>query len=145
MVLYRLHCLNQLRKLIYPTYYNYSAATLHHPDLWFVHLNHCVDILAQNLMCTANTDMITLQWVETQFYPFPDFNVNHPCRDFDALVDWAAESTVDQTLWKEQGRPKGVKEVPAPRELLDWIAKQRKNANRKGVGVDVSGHDHHHG
>jgi hypothetical protein len=64
-------------------------------------------------------------------YPFPDFNVNHQFRDFDALVDWAVESTVDQTLWKKQDRPKGVKEVPAPMELLDWIAKGGRMQIRK--------------
>lgn len=130
--------------LIYPEYYNYTPSTLHHPDLWFVHLNHCVDIIAQNLMCSANTDVITLQWVETQFFPFPDFNVNHQCRDFDTLLDWTMQNSVDEKMWVKQSRPKGIKEVPAPKEMLDWIKKGEHTLN--GVNtVDVLRHDHHHG
>lgn len=70
-------------------------------------------------MCSANTDVITLQWVETQYFPFQDFNVNHQCRDFDALLDWTIENIVEEEMWVNQRRPKGIKQVPAPKELLD--------------------------
>ncbi|KIN08640.1 hypothetical protein OIDMADRAFT_107231 [Oidiodendron maius Zn] len=97
-VFHQLHCLNQLRKLIYPEYYNYAPSNLHHPDIWFVHLNHCVNIIAQNLMCSENTDFITLQWVEAQFYPYPDFNVYHQCRDIDSLLDWTTKTSGPGTM-----------------------------------------------
>lgn len=70
-------------------------------------------------MCSANTDLITLQWVETQLYPYSDFNIYHQCRDFDALLDWTTKISVDQELWTKQDRPKGVKQAPAMKELLD--------------------------
>jgi hypothetical protein len=119
---FRMHCLNQLRKLIYPEYYNYSSATLHHPDLWYVHLNHCVDIIAQNLMCSGNTDLYTMNWMETQGHPFPDFNLYHQCRDFDTLVDWRKENAVDVDMWINMKKPAGVNEIPPSEGISNLLA-----------------------
>ncbi|KAE8446179.1 hypothetical protein EG329_012404 [Mollisiaceae sp. DMI_Dod_QoI] len=130
-VFHQMHCLNQLRKLIYPTYYNYSANTVHHADLWFVHLNHCVDVLAQNLMCTGNTDLYTLNWMETQGYPFPDFNINHQCRDFDALVEWRKREGVDIEKWVKMKKPEGVKQVEPSEGIKELL---RHEHEMKGHG-----------
>jgi hypothetical protein len=92
--------------------------------------------------------MYTLQWMETQGYPFPDFNINHQCRDFDALLDWAIKSSVDLDMWVERKRPKGVKNVPADQELLDWIESEHHRKNMTGKedgGFDVLDHDHGRG
>ena len=62
-VFHQLHCLNSLRKLVYSEYYNWTSANAHHPELWYIHNNHCVDILMQNIMCNANTDLYTMQWM----------------------------------------------------------------------------------
>ena len=40
-----------------------------------IHINHCIDILLQEIQCNANLDLIPLHWVETQEYPFPDMYV----------------------------------------------------------------------
>lgn len=37
-----------------------------------IHLNHCIDMVLQTLQCSGNVNLITLHWVETQEYPFPD-------------------------------------------------------------------------
>ncbi|KAH8665683.1 hypothetical protein BGZ61DRAFT_366243, partial [Ilyonectria robusta] len=55
---------------------------------------HCTDILMQHLMCNGNLDIITFNWVETQSNPFPDFAVNHQCRDFDAIYEWQDKHSV---------------------------------------------------
>ncbi|KAI9743513.1 MAG: hypothetical protein M1818_002826 [Claussenomyces sp. TS43310] len=125
-VFHQLHCLNQLRKLIYPEYYGFEPGKLTHASLWFVHLNHCVDILAQNLMCDANVDLYTLQWMETQGHPFPDFNLNHQCRDFDALVDWRKENGVDIDMWVAMEKPQGATQVPAPPEMVAMYDLERQ-------------------
>lgn len=65
----------------------------------------------QNIMCNANTDLITLQWMKTQDNPFPDFSVNHQCRDFDVLVEWRKTESVDVEKWNRMKKPIGVKEV----------------------------------
>ncbi|KAH7355385.1 hypothetical protein BKA65DRAFT_582307 [Rhexocercosporidium sp. MPI-PUGE-AT-0058] len=134
-VFHQLHCLNELRKLTYPDYYkSFPNSTLeynshahghgHHSrsrysKLWQIHIGHCVDILMQNIMCNANTDLITLQWMETQDNPFPDFSINHRCRDFNALVDWREKNAVDMEKWDEMTKPVGVKEVPLPEEYWE--------------------------
>ena len=115
-----------LRKLIYPTYYNFTADNLHHPNLWFVHLNHCVDVLAQNLMCTGNTDMYTLNWMETQDHPFPDFDINHRCLDFDALVDWRMREGVDIEKWLAMKKPEGVRQVKPSKGIEELLGLGRK-------------------
>jgi len=62
-VFHQLHCLNSLRKLVYPEYYNWTTENAHHPELWYIHNNHCIDILMQNIMCNANTDLYTMNWM----------------------------------------------------------------------------------
>lgn len=132
-----MHCLNQLRKLIYPVYYNYSINTVHHADLWYVHLNHCVDVLAQNLMCTGNTDLYTLNWMDTQGYPFPDFNINHQRRDFDALVGWRKNKGVDLDKWVAMKKPEGVRQVEPSEGIKELLRAEHRKA---GKGDDWRSH-----
>ncbi|KAH7411456.1 hypothetical protein BKA64DRAFT_618436 [Cadophora sp. MPI-SDFR-AT-0126] len=133
-VFHQLHCLNELRKLTYPDYYhsfpnsttkgNDDHSHGHHSrsrysKLWQIHIGHCVDILMQNIMCNANTDLITLQWMEKQDNPFPDFSINHQCRDFNALADWRDKNAVDMKKWDKMKKTVGVKEVPLPDEYWE--------------------------
>lgn len=77
----------------------------------------------QNIMCNANTDLVTMQWMETQSHPFPDFSINHQCRDFDTLVKWRKENSVDIDMWVEMKKPQGVKEVPAPDQYYELFGR----------------------
>ena len=72
-------------------------------------------------MCTANTDLYTLNWMETQGYPFPDFNINHQCRGFDTLLEWRKENSVDINKWVAMKKPENAKQIPAPEEILELI------------------------
>ena len=69
-------------------------------------------------MCNANTDVITYNWVKGQDNPFPDFNTNHKCRDFDALVEWQYANRVDYERSKTLVRPTSGKEAEEIVELL---------------------------
>lgn len=73
-VFHQLHCLNSLRQIAYGSYYNRSMVNPapEKPRLREIHLNHCVDILMQAIQCSGNVNLITMHWVETQSYPFPD-------------------------------------------------------------------------
>ncbi len=66
-----------------------------HGELWWIHLRHCVDMLAQDSMCHADADVSTYNWMDTQSHPFPDFNIDRKCMDFDALLAWHQERKVD--------------------------------------------------
>src|SRR3954471_9057260 len=73
-----------------------------HQELYFTHYDHCVDMLYQNIICTGNTDIITMQWMDTQHHPFPDFSINHQCRDFDSLIQWRKDNSVVCNLFLNQ-------------------------------------------
>ena len=96
-VIHQIHCLNQLRFRAFADYYpsNRIAEERRRPEWSWVHLQHCVSILLENLMCNANTEILTLNWIEEADYPFPDFSVNRQCRDFDALLKWQEDHAVD--------------------------------------------------
>lgn len=55
--------------------------------------------------------MTTYLWVETQERPFPDFSVNTKCVDFDTLVQWRDENTLDTEDAGRVRRPPGALEV----------------------------------
>jgi hypothetical protein len=83
-----------------------------HPELWTLHLNHCVDILMQSIQCSGNTALVPMVWQETQTIPFPDFSINRQCRDFDTLVEWRKENTLDMDKYVEfVKKPEGVKQA----------------------------------
>ncbi|KAF2011565.1 hypothetical protein BU24DRAFT_435969 [Aaosphaeria arxii CBS 175.79] len=113
-VYHQVHCLNSLRKLVYPDYYN-KPQWQHSADpkaMFEIHMEHCVDLLLQALQCSGNANLITLHWVEREPYPFPDMSLNRKCVDFDALTKWRLENTIDMEKYKERmDKPKGVKQL----------------------------------
>jgi hypothetical protein len=58
------------------------------PKMNEIHVNHCVDILVQALQCSSNVNLITMHWVDTQSYPYPDMSINRQCVNFDKLTEW---------------------------------------------------------
>lgn len=119
-VFHQIHCLNLLRHLAWAEFdRDEKVCKKPYSKLHWVHVSHCTDILMQNLMCTGNLDVITFNWMETEDLPFPDFNVNHRCRDFDAIVKWQEEHTVPKMLSRNFTKPSGVKEIPVNPRLLE--------------------------
>ncbi|KAF2245318.1 hypothetical protein BU26DRAFT_409759, partial [Trematosphaeria pertusa] len=85
-VFHTAHCLNMLRKMIYPEYYGvYGAAERGH-------LEHCVETIRQALMCNMGMGLVTFHWVEGLEEPYSDYNTYHQCRDPDAVLDWAVRN-----------------------------------------------------
>ncbi|KAJ5933964.1 hypothetical protein N7454_006293 [Penicillium verhagenii] len=90
--LHQLHCLNMLRQASYEDYYRDKPGPWEDsPEILRFHLDHCIDILRQKLMCDADAGILTYIWVEGHKEPFPDFNVHHQCRDFRALKEWVRD------------------------------------------------------
>ena len=72
-VFHQLHCLNTLRQYVYADYYNITALNAGDENsLMAVHVNHCVDILLQEIQCSGNVGFITSGWIDNQRYPQPD-------------------------------------------------------------------------
>ena len=80
---------NKLRQHIYPEYYrNHSSMPHRTPEETAKHLDHCTDMIRQKLMCDADINVITYNWYDDSDYPIANFDIQHKCRDFDALQDW---------------------------------------------------------
>ncbi|KAI0477076.1 hypothetical protein GGR56DRAFT_691237 [Xylariaceae sp. FL0804] len=132
-VYHHLHCLNTLRKIAYPGRYgNHTAHVDAGPEgMHEVHLNHCVDILMQALQCSGNVNLITLHWVETQRWPFPDMSVRRRCVDFEGLTRWRLDNGIDMDKYMDvmRTKPAGVKELPAPDLFYKYYMPDRVNPN----------------
>ncbi|KAI1859090.1 hypothetical protein JX265_010567 [Neoarthrinium moseri] len=89
--LHLLHCLNAVRKSLITTYDYYwgSEYGFAPPAVFVRHLNHCVDMLRQHLMCHADLEPFTFNWRVGQTKPYADFGIQKTCVDFDYLLNWA--------------------------------------------------------
>lgn len=113
-VTHQMHCLNAIREYAFADYGEGKSPTKkQHDSMQWLHLRHCVDIIAQNIMCHADAGLHTYFWMDTQRQPFPDFSVNRKCRDWNALMAWRDERTVDMEKYGRMVKPKGVKQRPA--------------------------------
>ena len=72
-------------------------------------------------MCNANVDIITYNWVETQRYPYPDFGIQHQCRDHEGILEWLmqTENHVDQDALLKIVKPEGANELPISPQYFD--------------------------
>ena len=111
-VFHQIHCLNELRKeMFYDHYYSGERDELH-----VAHKMHCLHMVLQSLMCSADAGIIQHNWVrsekvsEPKIRPFPDFNTVKMCRNFDALLDWARERSVSdfRKKWASLRIPPGT-------------------------------------
>ena len=80
---------NFLRKYSYLEYYTEEDHLKQPAGDVRDHLDHCIEILRINLMCTADVTLLTYSWVQGLEHPTPDFNTRHKCRDFQAISTWA--------------------------------------------------------
>lgn len=47
-----------------------------------------MDVLRQQLQCSADIGLVRYDWVKCMERTLPDFNNVHRCRDFDAIRAW---------------------------------------------------------
>ncbi|KAL4938419.1 hypothetical protein BDV06DRAFT_56530 [Aspergillus oleicola] len=94
-VFHQLHCLNMLRQATYWDYYAPRRVEWgKDPGTLRYHLDHCIDILRQKLICDADVGMITYVWAKGWKQAFPDFSTIHKCRPYSKVLDWARENYV---------------------------------------------------
>jgi hypothetical protein len=65
------------------------------PTEWHAHLDHCTDMLRQKLMCDADANVVTYNWIKRHLAPKPNFNVQHQCRDYERLLQITAKQKLD--------------------------------------------------
>ncbi|KAH6661423.1 hypothetical protein BKA67DRAFT_493092, partial [Truncatella angustata] len=90
-VFHQVHCINQVRKALYPEYYPPSQSSIpSKTDTNNENLaEHCLDYVRQAVMCNADTTLVTHKWFESAQTFGPNFRTQHTCRNFDALMDWS--------------------------------------------------------
>ncbi|KAF5866552.1 hypothetical protein ETB97_011437 [Aspergillus alliaceus] len=100
-VSHQLHCLNMMRQAMHQDYYNNpdfpeqrAAVFTDRPFTVKMHLQHCVEILRQNIMCNADVGIIPHEWVTQTPDPFANFNTWHKCRDLESVEKWIHEHEI---------------------------------------------------
>jgi Mycotoxin biosynthesis protein UstYa len=109
-VFHQIHCLDALRREAYFEHYygkRYPQGFNNTGEFHRLHLSHCVYLLLQNIMCNANTDVYTHIWTDTLDHQFPDFNINHQCKDFGAILEWQDQNGLDEKAFVHLRRPDG--------------------------------------
>ncbi|KAI9742169.1 MAG: hypothetical protein M1818_004069 [Claussenomyces sp. TS43310] len=91
-VFHLLHCLDSLRQAIYKDYYTEDIKKASKSG-WRVHTDHCIDILRETIMCTADVTPVTFydaKLMPARKLPMPDCSTLHTCRNFDDILRWNA-------------------------------------------------------
>ncbi|KAK5989599.1 hypothetical protein PT974_07853 [Cladobotryum mycophilum] len=117
---HKMHCLNVIRQAYHREYYekpeNKKWATWlnDRPITVKVHINHCFEMLRQNIMCSADVGVIPHHWVKDIPDPFANFNTVHKCRDLDSVAKWIEEHEVAPPPATGYPMPKDSKVWPSP-------------------------------
>ncbi|CCM01727.1 uncharacterized protein FIBRA_03793 [Fibroporia radiculosa] len=105
---HNLHCVNMFRKYSYlEDYPEIQDMMSTRPRFFRDHMDHCLEMLRQNLMCHADIALITYDWVADFPKPFPDFSTVHQCRDFTKIQEWERANRVRVSLERIQATRKG--------------------------------------
>ncbi|KAG1730985.1 uncharacterized protein EDB91DRAFT_1155917 [Suillus paluster] len=92
---HQLHCLNLLRKASWMEYYGPIEPSFQDdPEVVRMHLDHCLEMIRQTIMCNVDVTMITWDWVAGHKVPYPNFNTRHQCRNYEKILDWADKHAV---------------------------------------------------
>lgn len=136
-VYHQLHCLRILRQIAFPERYPNISKGRERP-LWRTHVDHCVDILMQQLQCSGNVNLVTQHWVENHEWPFPIFSINRQCVDFEALTRWRRENSIDMDKYERIiKKPPGVKQLRAADDFYKYDAPDIPNPNHlNGANAD---------
>ncbi|MCJ1308290.1 hypothetical protein MMC25_001943 [Agyrium rufum] len=145
-VFHQVHCLDSLRRNIYFDHYFGEKFQGREPGpTHYIHVNHCIDVLLQNLLCTAPLNPILHYWVEGLEEPFPNFDDNHKCHDIETILSWHEEKSVDLTYFRKMSRrPDDAYTKKLSQPYLDLLAntdavknfKEAQEENEKKYGIE---------
>ncbi|KAG1728438.1 hypothetical protein EDB19DRAFT_1746780 [Suillus lakei] len=111
---HQLHCLNLLRKASWLEYYGSIDTSFRNtPEVVRQHLDHCLEMTRQNIMCNADVTIITWDWVQGYTAPYPNFNTRHQCRNIEKILDWNIEHAIHIDKL-EVTRSKDMVDIPRP-------------------------------
>ena len=133
---HQIHCLNALRKEIhFDVYYGGNFVDDIPTPSHRAHVSHCLEIILQALTCSASVEPIMHYWVDIQQMPFPNFDDKHICREFDTILKWQEEKSVDMAYFKSTIR----RPNDAPIHHMSEAYKQALSLNQIASNkIDVS-------
>jgi hypothetical protein len=64
--------------------------------------------------------------METQDWPFPDFFINHLCRDFETIAQWQEDNALPLMMGRNITKPTNgnYKETPAPDAYYEMFGRE---------------------
>lgn len=86
-VFHHLHCLDITRKYIWRDYYKHVDTFQNPPEIVWKHVDHCIDLLRQVLMCNSGTDLLFYTDLGDQ-QPEARVSTSHMCRNFSQISEW---------------------------------------------------------
>ncbi|KAF7981253.1 hypothetical protein HWV62_34129 [Athelia sp. TMB] len=95
-VFHQLHCLNLIRKSIWPEHYPEVQEARYTPlegGGAFDHVDHCLNAIRESLTCNADLTPVTWHWNERDQISKFDFDAIHTCVSWEAVHAWTAENT----------------------------------------------------
>jgi hypothetical protein len=103
-VFHQLHCLDDLRKMLYPERYpgldelrDALTGAIDRDAHAFLHWDHCIDALRQTIMCHA--DVSPVSWrvnIPGNHMVIPQLATTHTCRNFTLVQEWAREHSAGE-------------------------------------------------
>ncbi|KAG0697868.1 hypothetical protein DFH29DRAFT_1003354 [Suillus ampliporus] len=93
-VIHQLHCIDMLRRVSWGDHYYHHGDMHESPEDFRTHVDHCIEMLRQIIMCHGDVTMLTYDWVKGVKDPFPNFNIPHRCRNLEKVLDWVDEHRV---------------------------------------------------
>ncbi|KAI1192611.1 hypothetical protein F5X97DRAFT_340080 [Nemania serpens] len=98
-VQHSLHCLNFMRQSIYGE--NFYPDVINPPPgtaSFWPHVEHCVETVRQVLECNADMTPLPMRWDEGAGMLLVDFERDHTCRNYDALLTWAENRYAEDVI-----------------------------------------------
>ncbi|KAH0528012.1 hypothetical protein TsFJ059_002926 [Trichoderma semiorbis] len=100
-IFHQMHCLDVVRMALYRDRYDkhfyFPNGTVDYCK--WSHVDHCLDQVRQALICQADVSVVYFEWSEIVQGLRPRVDNQHTCRNFDKILDWAAEHTVSAHNW----------------------------------------------
>ncbi|KAK0121763.1 hypothetical protein ONS95_010049 [Cadophora gregata] len=90
-VYHQLHCLKYIRQYVHQDYYTVRDTNVPVKD----HVNHCIEMLRQVIMCKADTALMTYEWLPDFPGPWPNFGIQHECVNWETIDNWSKQRAID--------------------------------------------------
>lgn len=87
-------------------------------------------LLLQTLTCQPSLDVITHNWVDTQPYPVPDFNMNRKCKSHERILNWQNRNMITLDQWDEIAPQPGDFILPLWPELVELNRQKELNGTK---------------